>query len=117
VAERSFRGIEARLQPGEVALTPIYWPHPDTRYFDVVQPYVSYSPAYPYRFLSESYRSLDFAKDRKLAFRYYSGPPAREVTGRESLGIGTLGEFTVRPLPGVPDALELLAGPGTGRPG
>jgi hypothetical protein len=115
ITARSFSLLERRLQPGEVALTPIYWPHPDTRYFDVVEPYVTYSPAYPYRFLSESYRSLDYARDRNLRFRYYTSPAVRELAGTQQLPIATLGTFTVRPLPDVPDAVELLAGPNTGR--
>jgi hypothetical protein len=113
VTSRTFRLLEQRLRPGEVAITPIYWPHPDTRYFDVVQGYVTYSPAYPYRFLSESYRSLDFARDRRLRFRYYTSPAVRNLTGTRQLGIATLGTYTVRPLTDVPDTVELVAGPGT----
>lgn len=112
VTAPSLRAVATRLRAGELAVTPSYWPHPDTRYFDVVQSYVAYSPPYPYRFVSDSPRALALAEDRGLRFRYYTGPLARNLTGRQALTLGQLGTYVVRPLRGVPDAVELLSGPG-----
>ncbi|MGH3132070.1 MAG: hypothetical protein ACRDNX_14750, partial [Gaiellaceae bacterium] len=108
----SLRALEQRLRPGELAITPSYWPHPDTRYFDVVLPYVAYSPEYPYRFVSDSPRALELAEDRGLRFRYYTGPLARNLVGPQTLRLGELGDYAVQPLADVPDAAELLDGPG-----
>jgi hypothetical protein len=115
VVEPSLAGVEARLRPGELAVTPSYWPHPDTRYFDVVLPYVAYTPPYPYRFVSDSARAPELAEDLGLRLRYYSGPPARNLVGEQELMLTEIGPYRVRPLAGVPDAVELLSGPGTGR--
>jgi hypothetical protein len=111
----SLEAVEARLGPGEVAVTPSYWPDPDTRYFDVVQPYVAYTPPYPYRFVSDSARAPELAEDRGLRLRYYTGPLARNLVGEQELMLTEIGPYRVRPLAGVPDAVELLSGPGTGR--
>jgi hypothetical protein len=111
----SLEAVEARLGAGEVAVTPSYWPHPDTRYFDVVQPYVAYTPPYPYRFVSDSARAPQLAEDRGLRLRYYTGPLARNLVGEQELMLTEIGPYRVRPLAGVPDAVELLSGPGTGR--
>lgn len=111
----SLTAVEARLAPGELAVTPSYWPHPDTRYFDVVQPYVAYTPSYPYRFVSDSARATALAEDRGLRLRYYTGPLARNLAGEQELMLTEIGPYRVRPLTGVPDAVELLSGPGTGR--
>jgi hypothetical protein len=110
----SLRALEARLKPGEVVVTPSYWPVADTRYFDVVQPYVAYTPPYPYRFVSDSGRAPELAEDRGLRLRYYSGPLARNLVGEQELMLTEIGPYRVRPVPGVPDAVELLSGPGTG---
>lgn len=110
----SLTAIEAQLRPGELAVTPSYWPHPDTRYFDVVQPYVAYTPPYPYRFVSDSARAPALAEARGLRLRYYTGPLARDLVGEQELMLTEIGPYRVRPLAGVPDAVELLAGPGTG---
>jgi hypothetical protein len=107
--------VDARLRPGELAVTPSYWPDPDTRYFDVVQPYVAYTPQYPYRFVSDSERAPRLAASRGLLLRYYTGPLARGLAGEQELMLTEIGPYRVRPLPGVPDAVELLSGPGTGR--
>jgi hypothetical protein len=114
VAAPTLRALEARLGPNELALTPSYWPDPDTRYFDVVQPYVAYTPAYPYRFLSDSGRAPTLAEERGMRLRYYTGPLARNFTGTR-LTLQEIGTYSARPVPGVPDAVELLSGPGTGR--
>jgi Dolichyl-phosphate-mannose-protein mannosyltransferase len=111
----SLTAVEARLQPGEVAVTPSYWPHPDTRYFDVVEPYVAYTPPYPYRFVSDSARAPEAMEDLGLRLRYYTGPLARNLVGEQELMLTGIGPYRVRPLAGVPDAVELLSGPGTGR--
>jgi hypothetical protein len=111
----SLAAVEARLRPGELAVTPSYWPHPDTRYFDVVQPYVAYTPPYPYRFVSDSARAPVLAEDRALRLRYYTGPLARDLVGEQELMLTEIGPYRVRPLAGVADAVELLSGPGTGR--
>jgi Dolichyl-phosphate-mannose-protein mannosyltransferase len=110
----SLQAIEARLKPGELAVTPSYWPNGDTRYFGVVEPYVAYTPPYPYRFVSDSARAPELAEDRGLKLRYYTGPLARNLVGEQELMLTEIGPYRVRPVPGVPDAVELLSGPGTG---
>jgi hypothetical protein len=110
----SLRALEERLQPGEIAVTPSYWPHPDTRYFGVVEPYVAYTPEYPYRFVPDSARAPELAEDRGLRLRYYTGPLARGLAGEQELMLTEIGPYRVRPVGGVPDAVELLSGPGTG---
>jgi hypothetical protein len=110
----SLRAIEALLKPGEVAVTPSYWPNGDTRYFGVVEPYVAYTPPYPYRFVSDSARAPELAEDRGLRLRYYTGPLARNLVGEQELMLTEIGPYRVRPVPGVQDAVELLSGPGTG---
>ena len=114
VAAPPLRALEAKLRPTELGLTPSYWPDPDTRYFDVVEPYMSYTPEYPYRFVSDSGRAPEFAEERGLRLRYYTGPLARNFTGTQLI-LGEIGTFRARPVPGVPDTVELLTGPGTGR--
>lgn len=114
--EPSLQFVAERLRPGEVGLTPNAWPHPDVRYFDFVEPYVFYSPDYPYRFLSTSERVLALAKDRGLRFRYYIGPDTEKVLGTRRMTIGALGEFTVRRVGAAPQVVELLAGPLVARP-
>jgi hypothetical protein len=111
----SLTALAARLQPGELVVTPSYWPDGDTRYFDVVEPYVYYTPPYPYRFVSDSARTPELAQDRGLRLRYYSGPLARNLVGEQELMLTGIGPYRVRPVVGVPDAVELLSGPGTGR--
>ena len=110
----SLRALEARLQPGEIAVTTSYWPHPDTRYFGVVEPYVAYTPPYPYRFVPDSARAPELAEDRGERLRYYTGPLARNLVGEQELMLTEIGPYRVRPVDGVPDAVELLSGPGTG---
>jgi hypothetical protein len=109
----SVRAIEARLRPGEVALAQTYWPIADARYFDLVEPYVNYTPEYPYRFLTDATRALDLARERRLRFRYYTGTAAETVRGTQQLDVGSLGTYTVKRVPGAPAVVELLAGPGT----
>jgi hypothetical protein len=113
----SARAIEARLQPDEVGLTQTYWPIADARYFDLVEPYVNYTPPYPYRFMTDATRALDLARERSLHFRYYTGTAAETVHGTQELEVGSLGTYTVRPVTGVPSVVELLAGPGTAADG
>ena len=113
-AAPSLEAIEALLRPGEVALTPYYWPHADPRYYDAVQGYVNYSPPYPYRFVPSS--AVAFATEREWRIRFYTGPEARDVEGTETVSITAVGDYTARPLPGVDMALELLSGPGVTAP-
>jgi hypothetical protein len=110
----SLDALAARLKPGELIVTPSYWPNGDTRYFDVVESYVAYSPAYPYRFVSDSVRAVNLAEDRGLRLRYYTGPLARNLVGEQELQLTEIGPYRVRPVHGVADAVELLSGPGTG---
>lgn len=111
----SLRFVASRLRPGEVGLAPHAWPNPDVRYFDLVEPYVFYTPAYPYRFLSTSERSLALSETRGLSFRYYTGPDAERITGTRQMEIGALGTFTVRRVGDAPNVVELLAGPRVAR--
>ena len=110
----SARAIDERLRPGEVGVAQNYWPIADARYFDLVEPYVNYTPPYPYRFVTDATRALDLAAERGLRFRYYTGTAAETVEGTDELALGSLGTYTVRRVPGPPAVVELLAGPGTG---
>ncbi len=85
------------------------------RLLDLVENFVTYTPAYPYRILSDSQRALRYVEARGLRFRYYSGPVARNLPGPGAISLGELGEYRVRPVPGLVDTVELLSGPGTGR--
>lgn len=111
----SLQFVARRLRAREVGLAPHAWPDPDVRYFDLVEPYVFYTPAYPYRFLSTSERSLALSEARDLHFRYYTGPDAAQITGTQQMEIGALGTFTVRRLREAPNVVELLAGPRVAR--
>ena len=107
----SLHYIEQRLQPGELALTPPSWPNASTRYFDVVESFVNYTPRYPFTFVDASTVGASLAAERHLRLRYYTGPDVLQL--RSSTGtmqIGTIGTFRVRKLR--PDVVELLSGPG-----
>jgi Dolichyl-phosphate-mannose-protein mannosyltransferase len=55
-----------RLEPGEVAAAPSYFPDPDVRYFELVQLYVAHSPKYPYRLLPATDAAERYARDAGL---------------------------------------------------
>lgn len=112
-AAPSLELVERRLRPGEVALTPSYWPSPDTRYFELVQLHVNYTPEYPYSFLPASSAAARVAAERGWRLRYYTGREAADVTGTQTIPIGDIGVFKVRRLSGAEMVVELLDGPGT----
>ena len=115
-AAPTLRILEQRLGPNEAALTPTYWPHPDTRYFEMVRQYVRYTPDYRYRFLPAIPAGARFAADERLRLRYFTSPIVFHVAGTQTLEIPELGTFLVRRLPDAPLAVELLEGPGADRP-
>jgi Dolichyl-phosphate-mannose-protein mannosyltransferase len=108
--EPALRTVERRLEPGEVALVPGSWPHPDNRYFESVYLYSEHTPDYEYHFLPDYAPALAYANQHGLRPRYFVGPVASTVVGTMPLEL-TTGTYTARPLPGVPGAVELLAGP------
>ncbi len=113
-ATPSIRLAESRLAPGDVALTPSYWFVGDTRYFELVQKYVSYTPLYPYRFLPDDPVAARYAADHNLRLRLYAGPLASSVRGRGTLELAA-GTYSVTRLPGG-DVVRLDSGPGADRP-
>jgi hypothetical protein len=115
-AAPSLSMLEGRLAAGEVAFTPSAWPHPDTRYFELVHRYTYAGPTYPYRFLPGAADAAALAMDRGLRFRYYTGPAIFHVSGEADVELEGLGTYRVRRLPDVPLAVELLAGPGVTPP-
>jgi hypothetical protein len=108
------------LQPNQVALVSGYtWPVPDARWWGLVNDFVTTAPEYPYRFLPDDPRALQTATNQGLRLRYYIGPLAVNVTGRQTLSLGT-GTYEVEPVPGGQHyasvdvgAVKLLSGPGT----
>jgi hypothetical protein len=106
----ALRLVERRLQPGEIGLVSSSWPHPDSRYFESVRFWVEHAPDYRYRFLPDYPTTATFASEHGLRPRYYVGPAAATVVGTMQLQLMT-GTYTARRLPGVADAVELLAGP------
>ena len=107
----SLRFIAQRLQPGEVGVTPSSWPNASSRYSYVVQPYVNYSPPYPYTFVDATQSSAALAAERHLRLRYYTGPDVLQLpSATGTMQIGTIGRFQVRKLR--PDVVELVSGPG-----
>jgi hypothetical protein len=111
-ASPTLRVLERRLQPNEVALTPSYWPHPDTRFFDVVRQFVDYTPDYPHRFLPANTPGARFAEERGLRLRYFTSPTIFHVSGTQRFEIPDVGSFVVRRLTDAPLAVELVEGPG-----
>jgi hypothetical protein len=103
------RKIDRRLQPGEVALAPSYWPFADVRYFELVQIYAAYSPAYPYRYLPTTRAAREFSTQRGWRPRYFIGPQALRINGEQRVNLAEFGEYTARRLRGTDLGLELLA--------
>ncbi|MEP6978206.1 MAG: glycosyltransferase family 39 protein [Thermoleophilia bacterium] len=103
--------VAARLRPGEFALTAPYAPVADTRYFQLVEQYVNYTPERPYRFLPATTAAAALAQSRGLRARYFVGPEARDLRGRQTVSLYELGSFTLQPLPGVNGAAEIVPGP------
>ena len=103
--------IASRLRPGELGVTPSSWPNGSSRYSYVVQPYVNYTPPYPYTFVDSTQSSAAIAAARHLRLRYYTGPDVLQLPAATgTMQIGTIGRFRVRKLR--PDVVELLSGPG-----
>jgi len=100
--------VDARLQPGEFAYVPSYWPFPDARHYELVQLYVSHVPPYTYRYLPATARAREFAQTRSLRPRYYVGPLAVDVSGDARVTLGDAGTYTVRRLSDADLILEIL---------
>lgn len=108
------------LKPNQVALVSNYaYPTPDSRWWGLVEDFVTTAPPYPYRFLPDDPRALQTAANQGLHLRYYIGELALHVTKKQTLALGT-GTYEVAPVPdgqqfanaGV-GAVRLLSGPGT----
>ena len=98
------RTLAPVLKPGIVVLTPIQVP--DTA-FDMAQFYGSYTPQYPYQFVSPWPPFIQLLEGRGLKVRYYAGPQASQVKGEADINLAGLGTFHVRRVAG-------LDGPGFG---
>lgn len=105
---RPATAVAGRLRPGELVLTAPYAPIGDTRYFQLVEQYVEHTPKRGYRFLPATQAAAGLARDRGLRPRYFVGPEARDLHGQQAVSLYELGEFTLRPLPGVDGAAEIL---------
>jgi hypothetical protein len=97
--------IEERLRPGEIGVVPSGWPTADSRFFQYVQRPNSYVPTYPFRFLPATAAAAQFAAAHGLELRYYTEPGAGS---RATADVGELGTFSVRPVTGAPDVVELV---------
>jgi hypothetical protein len=108
--------VEPRLAAGEVALVPSYWPFPDSRYFELVTLYVSYTPAYRYRYLPTTAAARRFAAERSLRPKFFIGRQVADLTKAETIALDEFGEYTVRPARGGRLVAEIVSGPGVDRP-
>jgi Dolichyl-phosphate-mannose-protein mannosyltransferase len=104
--------LERRLQPGEVALVPPFWPFADARFYQLVQQYVSYVPAYPYRTLPATVPAAELAANLGLRLRYYVGPGLPETNAEATAFVGELDVYAVRRVAGTQLVYELVHGPG-----
>jgi hypothetical protein len=79
----------AELAPGEVALTPSYYPVADTRWYEVVRPFAPTEEDYPFRFLPVGPSALATAQERGLRVRYAVGvdPNALRALGLTTAGV------------------------------
>ena len=102
--------VDARLQPGEVAIVPSYWPFADARYFELVQIYVKHSPEYPYRYLPATSAAGPYAQQRGFRPRFFVGPQAVNLTAATQVDLGELGRYTIAPGSGM--VAEIVGGPG-----
>jgi hypothetical protein len=101
-----------KLGPGDVAFVPSYWPFADSRYFELVQLYVNYTPPYPYKYLPASQLAGKYAEATGLHFRYYVGPGFESLQGMQKVHIGDLGDYVISRAPGTQFVYELVSGPG-----
>jgi hypothetical protein len=84
--ERANEWVEARLQPGEVALT--YLEADDARTFALVRQYAPSTPPRRYRFLPATARGVEYAAENGLDVRYViTGSPADPAALLASLGV------------------------------
>ena len=104
--------LARRLQPGEVALVPSYWPFADARYFELVQQYVTYTPPYAYRTLPAIVPAAELAANSGLRLRYYVGPGLPQTDADAAAFVGQLDVYTVRRVPGSALVYQLIHGPG-----
>jgi hypothetical protein len=93
---RSLAAVSAELRPGEVALTPSYYPVPDTRWYEVVRPFAPRDQKYPFRFLPVGASAVATARERGLRIRYAVGVDRHDLRAlgfavtRERDGVATL---------------------------
>jgi len=114
-------GAKVITKPGIVALSDDSAPIPDVRWHDYVQQVVSWTPAYPYRFLPDSQLALDTAGREHLLPAYYIGSLPVGLTKTETVPL-QFGSYTLQPVPSDTfpglevGTARLLAGPGIDRP-
>ena len=102
--------VAGLLKPGQVALAPPTYPNGSDWYSYVVQPYVNYTPLYPYTFVEANKQGADEAAESGLKLAYYTGPGVPAATGDTTMQIGDIGTFHVKVL--TPTVAQLLRGPG-----
>lgn len=104
--------VEPRLKTGEVSLVPSNWPFADSRYFELVQINVEYSPSYPYRYLPTTAAARSYAAERSLRPRYFIGLEASDLVGTQTAALGAFGSYAIRPAQGGKLVAEIVSGPG-----
>ncbi len=96
-AEYQRLAVRVLHRPREIILTSDYAPVGDVRYLGEVEHFVSYTPAYPYRFLADV--ELRDIAAKGLVPRYYAGPEAVGVTRPGTLRLGGAACWRVVPRP------------------
>jgi hypothetical protein len=86
------------LGPSDVAIAPDYAPIADVRYWAVVQNFVDYTPAYPYRFLPDYAPALPTAERLGKQVRFYFGPAAIGLVQPGTLTLAS-GTWSATPVP------------------
>ena len=108
--------LAGKIPAGDVAFVPSYWPFADSRYFELVQLYVNYTPRYPYEYLPATQLAANYAGAAGLRFRYYVGPGFESAQGTQKVQVGDLGDYVIRRAPDTEFVYDLLSGPGADAP-
>lgn len=109
------------LRPGEVAVTDIDAPGPETRFFGNVQNFVPWTPEPHYAFVQDYDRLVTVVQRQGSRVAYYIGRLPLQLGHARALRLA-LGSYTLRPLPSTFDpatgigAAQLVHGEGVDRP-